>query len=95
MIGEGLSMVKVEILGVGGPLCRRLEALVREVVIEQAILAEVEIVTDIARIVPLGLFGMPGLVIDGRLVATGNVPRKDRLARWIIQAARWGDEQRS
>ncbi|MCL4371651.1 MAG: thioredoxin family protein [Chloroflexi bacterium] len=89
------STVKVEILGWGCPRCRRLEALVREVVAEHAVPAEVVKVTDIARITSLGLFGLPGLVIDGQLVASGDLPKKDRLARWIVQAARWGDEQRS
>ncbi len=89
------SSVKVEILGWGCARCRQLEARVREVVAEHAVSAEVEIVTDIARITSLGLFGLPGLVIDGQLVASGNLPKKDRLARWITQAARGGDEQRS
>ena len=88
-------MAKVEILGWGCARCRRLEALVREVVAEQAVPAEVVRVTDVARIASLGLFGLPGLVIDGRVVASGNLPKRDRLARWIVQAARWGDEQGS
>ncbi len=89
------STVKVEILGWGCARCRQLEALVREVVAEQAVPAEVVRETDLARIASLGLFGLPGLVIDGQLVASGNLPKKDRLTRWIIQAARGGDEQRS
>lgn len=84
-------MVKVEILGWGCPRCRQLEKLVREVVAEQAIPAEVERVMDIDRI-PLfasfGIFSLPGLLIDGKLVATGNVPSKERLAGWILDASR-------
>ena len=70
-------MVKVGILGWGCARCRRLEALAREVVAEQAVPAEVVRETDVARIASLGLFGLPGLVIDGRVGASGNLPKKD------------------
>lgn len=79
-----LPVVKVEILGWGCPRCRQLAARVREVVAEQAVPAEVEMVTDVNRIASFAVFSLPGLVIDGKVVATGNVPSKQRLAAWIL-----------
>ena len=81
--------MKVEILGWGCPRCRQLEKLAREVVAELAIPVDVERVMDIDRIPTLasfGIFSLPGLLIDGKLVATGNLPSKERLARWILDA---------
>ena len=81
-------MAKVEILGLGCARCRQLEALVREVVAEQSIPAEVERVTDVGRIASFGIFSLPGLVINGKVVASGNVPSKQRIAAWILQTVR-------
>ena len=83
-------MIKVGIVGLGCPRCRQLDTLVREVVAEQGVPAEVEWVTDLSRIAAMGIFSLPGLLIDGKVVATGNVPRKDRLVRWILQASEVG-----
>jgi small redox-active disulfide protein 2 len=81
-------VAKVEILGLGCARCRQLEALVREVVAEQSIPAEVERVTDVGRIASFGIFSLPGLVINGKVVASGNVPSKQRIAAWILQTVR-------
>ena len=79
----GTLVAKVEILGLGCARCRLLEELVREVVAEQSVPAEVERVTDVGRIASFGVFSLPGLVIDGKVVATGSVPSKRRIAEWL------------
>ena len=84
-------MVKVEILGWGCPRCHRLEALVRELVAQEGVPAEVERITDIGRIASFATAGplsLPGLLIDGELVATGSVPSRERLLAWILDAVR-------
>ncbi len=80
-------MVSIKILGPGCPNCRRLEAAVRRVIEMQGIGAHVEKVSDLAEIVKYGILGMPGLVVDDRLVSAGRVPPEKDIAAWLSQAA--------
>ena len=66
----------IKILGTGCTNCKKLEAVVREVVQEMAIEATVEKVTDFKEIAAYGVMMTPGLVIDGKVKLAGKVPAK-------------------
>jgi small redox-active disulfide protein 2 len=77
-------MTTIEVLGPGCRRCAELDRVVREVVVSAGVAAEVRYVTDPAEIVSRGFFmRTPGLVIDGRIVATGRVPSRREIAGWI------------
>lgn len=79
--------MNVTILGTGCPTCKRLEALVREVAAAERLQPEIDKVTDIPTIMAYGIMHTPGLVIDEELKASGRIPAKSEIARWLQAAA--------
>ncbi len=71
--------MKIEVLGPGCTRCKETYRVVQHVV-EQAGL-EVELVKDesIERMMSLGLMATPGVVIDGRIVVSGRIPKADEV----------------
>jgi len=43
----------------------------------------IEKVTDYAEIAAFGIASTPGIVIDGKVVHAGGLPRPEDLARWL------------
>jgi small redox-active disulfide protein 2 len=82
----GVDELRIEILGSGCASCNRLEAMVREVVAEMDVDAEVEKVTDMARIMAYGVMSTPGLVIDGNVTISGRVPTKAEVNTYVVNA---------
>lgn len=61
----------IQVVGVGCPACRQLEADVVAVVRATHLAATIERVDDPADMLALGILTLPSLLIDGRLVSTG------------------------
>jgi small redox-active disulfide protein 2 len=69
-----------------GPGCKRCDAAVEMVKTEAARLGipvEVEKITDYAEIAGFGIASTPGIVIDGKVVHAGGLPKTDDLAKWL------------
>jgi small redox-active disulfide protein 2 len=66
--------MKIQILGVGCPRCKQTEANVIEALQSLEIPADVEKVTDVNKIVDLGVTGTPALVVDGVIKFYGKIP---------------------
>jgi small redox-active disulfide protein 2 len=77
--------MKIEVLGSGCPTCRKLFDLTSKVVKEMGLSVEVEYVTDIQKIVKMGLMQSPVLAINGQPVLAGYVPDGERLKKIIIE----------
>jgi small redox-active disulfide protein 2 len=73
----------IEVLGSGCRNCQNVEKVVREVIAEQGIEAEIRHVTDDAEIAQRGVMSTPGLVIDGTLVVAGRVPSREQVEGWL------------
>ena len=67
---EGL---RVEVLGSGCAKCNQLEAAVKEALTKMEINAEIDHVTDFAKIATYGVMSTPALVINGKVVSFGKV----------------------
>jgi small redox-active disulfide protein 2 len=80
--------MKIEVLGRGCPKCMSLEQNVRKALSELAMAAEVEKVTDIQKIVRMGVMSTPALAIDGRVVMQGRNPTVPQLKDLFSGAAR-------
>ena len=63
----------IQILGSGCPNCRKLEQNAREAVATLGIEADFEKVTDMDRIVEMGVMRTPGLAFDGTVQKSGKV----------------------
>jgi small redox-active disulfide protein 2 len=77
--------MQIQIIGIGCHTCRRLEADVREIVEQMKLDAQVERVDDLDKILQFRLMALPGLVIDGQVVACGYAG-KSKVER-LIRAA--------
>jgi small redox-active disulfide protein 2 len=63
----------IQILGSGCPKCKQLEVNAREAIAKADIAAEVEKVSDIDRIMEMGVMMTPALAIDGEVKSVGKL----------------------
>jgi small redox-active disulfide protein 2 len=70
-------------LGTGCAKCNKLEELVRETVGELGVDAEIIKITDLNEILEYDIMMTPGLVVDGEIVCSGRLPKKDEILRWL------------
>lgn len=61
-----------------------LGALVREVLGEKGLVADVQVVTDVKEVLAFGVLRTPGLVVNGKVVAHGRFPSKDELRSLLV-----------
>lgn len=69
--------MKIEVLGSGCATCKKLHEIVKWVVKNDKLDAEVEYPDDIRKIVELGLMKSPILVVDGKPVDIQSTSEKD------------------
>lgn len=69
-------MKTIKILGTGCAKCKQLEAVVREVLSETGMSANVEKVEDIQSIMEYDVMSTPALVVEDKVVLSGRVPTK-------------------
>lgn len=62
----------IQVLGSGCPACKQLLETVEKIVSALSIDAEVEYITDVAKIIEMGVMASPVLAIDGKIVLTGK-----------------------
>jgi len=65
--------MKIQVLGSGCPTCRKLFELTKQVVAELKLKTEVEYITDIQKIVEMGVMSSPVLAINGKPSLTGSL----------------------
>lgn len=71
--------MKIKVLGSGCANCKKLLHMVEVAVKELQVEAEVMYVTDMMEIAKTGLMRTPGLIIDGKIVISGRVPRMEEI----------------
>ena len=80
-------MINIKVLGPGCANCKKIEALVHEVVDSLGVSADVEKVTDMAGITSYAIMSTPGLVVNEKVVSAGRIPAKSEIEKWIKEAA--------
>ncbi len=75
--------MEIKILGTGCAKCKKLEELVREAVDELGVDADIIKVTDLNEIMDYDIMMTPGLVVDGEIVCSGRLPKKDEILGWL------------
>lgn len=76
-------MRDIKVLGPGCKRCQTAEDMVKAEAARLGIDVQVEKITDYAEIAGYGIASTPGIVIDGKLVHAGGLPKTEDLAKWL------------
>lgn len=76
-------MKDIKVLGPGCKRCQQTEDMVKAEAARLGIDVQVEKVTDYAEIAGYGIASTPGIVIDGKVVHAGGLPRSEDLTTWL------------
>jgi small redox-active disulfide protein 2 len=79
-------MLSIKILGSGCENCKKLAYLAERAAAHLAVEAQIEKVTDFARIMEYSVLSTPGLVINEKVVSTGRVPSEAEITTFITNA---------
>jgi len=82
--------MEIKVLGPGCANCQTLQKRAEEAVKKAGIEAMVIKVTDYDEMLSYGILRTPGLVINGKLVASGRVPTVDEITVLIADAKAGG-----
>ncbi len=77
--------MEIKILGPGCPKCKTLEKVTREAVSEAGITATIEKVEDIVKIMEYRVMHTPVLVINGKVILSGQVPSVNQVKELLIK----------
>ena len=75
--------MEIKVLGPGCAKCKKLYDLTLAAVQEAGVDATVTKVERLDEIAAHGIVFTPGLVIDGKVVSTGRLPRAAKIMAWI------------
>ncbi|MBL9011457.1 MAG: thioredoxin family protein [Alphaproteobacteria bacterium] len=76
-------MKDVKVLGPGCKRCDAAVQMVHDAAARLGIAVQVEKVTDYAAIAGYGIASTPGLVVDGKVVHAGGLPKAEDVSRWL------------
>ncbi|MBK5961684.1 thioredoxin family protein [Rhodoplanes elegans] len=76
-------MKDVKVLGPGCKRCVATAEMVQQEADRLGLAVTVEKVTDMATIAGFGIAATPGIVIDGKVVHAGGLPKPEDVARWL------------
>lgn len=67
-------MKKIQIFGTGCPTCQKLTELTKQAADDLGLEYEIEKVTDITKIIEMGVVKTPGIAVDGVIKVSGKLP---------------------
>ena len=76
-------MKDVKVLGPGCARCNTTAEMVRAEAEKAGVAVTVEKITDYAAIASYGIASTPGIVIDGKVVHAGGLPKAEDLQKWL------------
>ena len=79
-------MLTIKVLGPGCQNCQNLASLAQRALVNLAIEAKVEKVTDFSEIMKYKILATPGLVINEKVVAAGRVPTEAEITTFLANA---------
>jgi small redox-active disulfide protein 2 len=75
----------IKILGTGCSKCKTLEELIRKVVKDNGIEANVTKIEDIVEIMKYNIMTTPALVINEKVVSKGRIPSADEIKQFLTK----------
>jgi len=76
-------MKDVKILGPGCKRCQTTADMVKTEADKLGIEIRLEKVTDYAEIARFGIASTPGIVVDGKVVHAGGLPKEEAIGAWL------------
>jgi len=77
--------MQIKILGTGCAKCTKLAEQADEAAKQAGVDYTLEKVTDITKIMSFGVMVTPALVVDGKVLCSGNVPSVEQIAKMLKQ----------
>jgi len=75
--------VEIKILGPGCKKCIQVAAIVREVIEEHHLPAQIEEIASMDKIAEFGVLTTPAVVIGGDVKCSGRVPERHEILQWL------------
>ena len=75
--------MNIKVLGGGCCKCENLLEAVKEAVAEKGIAAEIEYITDMAKIMEYGIMSTPALMVDNKIVSMGRVLKAKVVLKYL------------
>jgi small redox-active disulfide protein 2 len=79
-------MKNIKVLGPGCKRCVATADLVQSQADRLGVSVSIEKVTDYAAIAGYGIVSTPGVVVDGKVVHAGGLPKSEDVAKWLAGA---------
>lgn len=79
-------MKDIKVLGPGCKRCEMTADLVKAEAAKLGVEVSVSKVTDYAEIAAFGIASTPGVVVDGKVVHAGGLPKAEDVDRWLKPA---------
>jgi small redox-active disulfide protein 2 len=79
--------MKIQVLGSGCPTCKKLYELTKQAAEEVGLETKVEYITDVSKIIEMGVMSSPVLAIDDKPVLLGFLPDIEKI-KSILQSAK-------
>ncbi|MDR3530608.1 MAG: thioredoxin family protein [Rhodopila sp.] len=76
-------MKDVKVLGPGCKRCVATAEMVQAEATRLGVSVRIEKVTDYAAIAGYGIASTPGVVVDGKVMHAGGLPKAEDIARWL------------
>lgn len=73
----------IKVLGPGCANCKRTVQLIEEVARERAVPVTVIKVEDMREIVGYGVMSTPAVVVGGKVVHAGGLPKREKVEQWL------------
>jgi len=73
----------IKVLGTGCANCKNTISLIDQVARAKGVAVTLSKVEELRDILAHGVMSTPGVVIDGKVVHAGGVPRRDKIEQWL------------
>jgi small redox-active disulfide protein 2 len=73
----------IKVLGTGCANCKSTIALIEQVAKEKGVNITLSKVEALRDIMGYGVMSTPGVVVDGKVVHAGGIPRRDKIEQWL------------
>jgi small redox-active disulfide protein 2 len=78
--------MQIQVLGAGCASCKKLHQLASEIIQDLKLDVTVDYITDVSKIVELGIMTSPVLTVNGKPVMIGFIPNKEKIKDAIVKA---------